>query len=174
MKQAYGHYQNAGGARDAAQTLMDMGQIDVLMENHDRARVNFTQARTMYKTLNVLDREATALRAIGDLEAIKGRLPQAQVAYAEGRGLFQQAGDRIGEADALFLIGILSINIDNATEAKGGGREPGTGSVSEITDDFKRVRDLGYRGFIVRYRGDDAAEQQRQMSRFAAEIAPHV
>jgi len=115
MKQAYGHYQNAGGARDAAQTLMDMGQIDVLMENHDRARVNFTQARTMYKTLNVLDREATALRAIGDLEAIKGRLPQAQVAYAEGRGLFQQAGDRIGEADALFLIGILSINIDNAT-----------------------------------------------------------
>jgi hypothetical protein len=68
----------------------------------------------------------------------------------------------------------LFINIDNAVAAKDGGREPGTGSVGQIIDDFRRIRDLGYSGFIVRYRGDDAAEQQRQISRFAAEIAPKV
>ncbi len=87
------------------------------------------------------------------------------------RGLCQDQGRSY---DDLSLYHKLFINIDNAMEAKGGGREPGTGSVQEITDDFKRIRDLGYRGFIVRYRGDDAAEQQSQISRFAADISPHI
>src|SRR3546814_8238046 len=37
LKEAYGHYQNAGGARDAAQALMDLGQVD-LPEVHERLR----------------------------------------------------------------------------------------------------------------------------------------
>jgi probable F420-dependent oxidoreductase len=76
--------------------------------------------------------------------------------------------------DDLLLYHKLFINIGQAAEAKGGGREPGTGSVTEIIDDFKCIRDLGYRGFIVRYRGEDPQEQQRQISRFAAEIAPKI
>jgi len=46
--------------------------------------------------------------------------------------------------------------------------------VQEITDDFKRILDLGYRGFIIRYRGEEATEQQRQISRFATEIAAKI
>ena len=115
LKEAYGHYQNAGGARDAAQALMDLGQVDLLMENHDRARVNFAQVRTMYQGLKDPHGEASALRAIGDLESSLGRLPQAQQAYAEARILFQSVGDRLSEADAALLIGLLAVNIDNAT-----------------------------------------------------------
>ncbi|MDA0341398.1 MAG: hypothetical protein O3B74_07365, partial [Proteobacteria bacterium] len=115
MKEAYGYYQSAGGAQDAAQILMDMGQLDILMENPDRARVNFISARTMYRGMQNLAQEGAAIRALGDLEALEDRLPQAQMAYAEARGLFQQAGDRIAEADALFQIGALSINQDDAT-----------------------------------------------------------
>lgn len=76
--------------------------------------------------------------------------------------------------DDLLLYHKLFINIGTAVVAKGGGREPGTGSVQEITDDFKRILDLGYRGFIIRYRGEEATEQQRQISRFAAEIAAKI
>jgi probable F420-dependent oxidoreductase len=76
--------------------------------------------------------------------------------------------------DDLLLYHKLFINIGTAVAAKGGGREPGTGSVQEITDDFKRILDLGYRGFIIRYRGQEATEQQRQISRFAAEIAAKI
>src|SRR3546814_15791279 len=47
LKEAYGHYQNAGGARDAAQVLMDLGRVDLLLDNHDRARVSFARVRTM-------------------------------------------------------------------------------------------------------------------------------
>jgi hypothetical protein len=94
---------------------MDLGQLDLLMDNADRARVNFISARTMYRSLRDLAQEAAAVRAIGDLEALQDNLPQVQMAYAEARGLFQQAGDLIGEADALFQIGALSINQDNAT-----------------------------------------------------------
>ncbi|MBT4488489.1 MAG: TIGR03619 family F420-dependent LLM class oxidoreductase [Rhodospirillaceae bacterium] len=87
------------------------------------------------------------------------------------RGLWRDEGR--AEAD-LQLYHKLFINIGEAVAAKDGGREPGTGSVIEIIDDFKRIVDLGYRGFIVRYRGEDAGEQQRQISQFAAEVAPKI
>lgn len=87
------------------------------------------------------------------------------------RGFCQDEGRSF---DDLCLHHKLFINIDSAVAAKDGGREPGTGSAGQIIDDFKRIHDLGYRGFIVRYRGEDAAEQQRQISRFAAEIAPKI
>jgi tetratricopeptide (TPR) repeat protein len=117
LKEAYGHYQNAGGARDAAQALMDLGQLDMLMENFDRARVNYAQVRGMYAKLNDAQGEGTAVRAIGDLESAQGRLQQAQQAYAEARILFQSVGDRLSEADAALQIGLLAVNHDNATAA---------------------------------------------------------
>jgi tetratricopeptide (TPR) repeat protein len=94
---------------------MDLGQIDMLMQNPDRARVNFAQVRTMYRSLRDPHGEGTALRAIGDLEAALGRLQQAQQAYAEARLMFQSIGDRLSEADCALLIGLLSVNVDNAT-----------------------------------------------------------
>ncbi len=76
--------------------------------------------------------------------------------------------------DDLHLYHKLFLNIGTAAAAKDGGREPGTGSVPQIIDDFKRLLDLGYRGFIVRYRGEDAAEQERQIARFAGDIAAKI
>jgi len=62
-------------------------------------------------------------------------------------------------------------------EAKRGpfdAREPGTGSLAEITDDIKRLFDLGFTKIIVRYRGSSAADQMRQIDRFVGEIVPKV
>jgi len=59
-------------------------------------------------------------------------------------------------------------------EAKGGAcgaREMGTGSLSEVRDDIKRLFELGFETIIVRHRGDSAAEQTRQIDRFVSEIA---
>ncbi|MDA1100881.1 MAG: hypothetical protein O2967_18060 [Proteobacteria bacterium] len=44
----------------------------------------------------------------------------------------------------------------------------------EITYDFKWLLDLDYRGLIIRYRGEYASEQQRNTSRFAADIAAKI
>ena len=76
--------------------------------------------------------------------------------------------------DDLTLHHKLFINIGHGIAGKDGGRVRGTGSLVEITDDFRRVRDLGYDGFIIRYIGEDASEQQDQIARFAAEIAPKI
>ena len=76
--------------------------------------------------------------------------------------------------DDLSLHHKLFINIDEAMIGKDGCRVPGTGSSEQIIDDFKRVRDLGYKGFIVRYIGESASEQQNQIARFATEIAPKI
>ncbi|HSR81739.1 MAG TPA: hypothetical protein VLL28_13270, partial [Hyphomicrobiaceae bacterium] len=54
------------------------------------------------------------------------------------------------------------------------GREPGTGSLAEIADDLKQLRDLGFDHIIVRYRGTSATEQMQQIDRFVSEIAPRV
>ena len=117
LREAYGHYQTVGGARDAAQALMDLAQVSVLMENADRARVDYAQVRSMYQTLKDAHGEASSLRAAGDLESSIGKLPEAQQAYAEARILFQSVGDRLSEADSALLIGLLAVNVDNATAA---------------------------------------------------------
>ena len=76
--------------------------------------------------------------------------------------------------DDLSLHHKLFINIGQAMVGKDGGRVPGTGSLEQIINDFRRVRDLGYDGFIVRYIGEDASEQQDQIARFATEIVPKI
>lgn len=76
--------------------------------------------------------------------------------------------------NTIRLVHKLFINIGAALEAKDGGREPGTGSIKDVIDDFKCILDLGYQGFIIRYRGEDQVEQQRQISLFATKIAPHL
>jgi hypothetical protein len=53
-------------------------------------------------------------------------------------------------------------------------REPGTGSLAEITDDVKRLFELGFTKIIVRYRGHNAADQMSQIDRFVGEIVPKV
>ena len=82
-----------------------------------------------------------------------------------------EAGRRLRDFSLVYKA-FLSIG-----EAKRGpfdAREPGTGSLAEITDDIKRLFDLGFQKIIVRYRGSSAAEQMRQIDRFVTEIVPKV
>lgn len=93
--------------------------------------------------------------------------------------------DRVARLDALCtergrrladlqLAYKLFLSIDRPHESRFGGREPGTGSMAEIVDDLKALKDLGFGHFIVRYRGADADEQRRQIARLADEIVPKV
>ena len=97
------------------------------------------------------DRLAGRVARLGELCAERGRrLEDLQLAYK------------------LFL------SIDRPQANQYGGREPGTGSIAEIIDDLKALRDLGIGHFIVRYRGAGADEQRRQIARLADEIVPKV
>ena len=94
---------------------------------------------------------------------------------AERLAVLRQACQTQGRAyEDLTLYHKLFINIGAEVAGKDGGRVPGTGRVGQIVDDFRRIRDLGYRGFIVRYIGQDGVEQQQQIARFADEIAPKI
>jgi hypothetical protein len=67
------------------------------------------------------------------------------------------------------------INIGEAKRNHYDEREPATGSVSEIIDDLKRIRDLGFGEIVVRVRGSASLEDtRRQIDRFATEITPKV
>jgi len=70
----------------------------------------------------------------------------------------------------LCLAYKLFLNIGEATAGAFTGREPGSGSITEISDDIKRLFDLGFEKIIVRHRGANAAEQQAQIERFLNEI----
>jgi probable F420-dependent oxidoreductase len=85
--------------------------------------------------------------------------------------LTTEAGRQLEDFSLVYKI-FLSIG-----EAKRGpfdAREPGTGSLAEITDDLKRLFDLGFGKIIVRYRGSSAADQMSQIDRFVGEIVPTV
>ncbi|MBO0741036.1 MAG: TIGR03619 family F420-dependent LLM class oxidoreductase [Hyphomicrobiaceae bacterium] len=85
--------------------------------------------------------------------------------------LAADAGRRIEDLTLVYKI-FLSIGEPRRDAFE--RREPGTGSVAEITDDLKQLRDLGFANIIVRYRGTSASEQMRHINRFVGEIAPRV
>lgn len=74
----------------------------------------------------------------------------------------------------LTLYHKLFLNIGEARQGVAGIRDPGTGSKEDIIDDFRRLAEHGYHGFIVRYRGNDAEEQRRQLDMFISDIMPKV
>jgi probable F420-dependent oxidoreductase len=83
--------------------------------------------------------------------------------------LAQDAGRRYED---LSLAYKLFLNIGDAKRSAFDAREPGTGSVAEISDDIKRLFELGFSKIIVRYRGSNAADLTRQIDRFVTEIVP--
>jgi alkanesulfonate monooxygenase SsuD/methylene tetrahydromethanopterin reductase-like flavin-dependent oxidoreductase (luciferase family) len=77
--------------------------------------------------------------------------------------------------DSVKLVFKVFLNIGEPKRNQHDEREPATGSVSEIIDDLKRLRDLGFGETIVRVRTAPTLEATReQIDRFAAEIAPKV
>jgi hypothetical protein len=44
----------------------------------------------------------------------------------------------------------------------------------QIIDDLKNILGSGFNNVVVRYRGDSAKEQQKQMERFTEEIIPKL
>lgn len=76
--------------------------------------------------------------------------------------------------DDLSLTYKIFLNIGEAKRSRFDAREPGTGSLEEITGDLRALFELGFTRVIVRYRGTDAEELRRQIDRFAKEIVPKV
>lgn len=68
----------------------------------------------------------------------------------------------------------LFLGIGEPKRGAFGAREPGTGTAAEITDDVKRLFDLGFTTLIVRYRGSSAEDLTTQIDRFVDEIVPKV
>lgn len=68
----------------------------------------------------------------------------------------------------------MFLGIGQPKRSRFDSREPGTGTVQEIIDDLKRIFALGFTRIIVRYRGQGADEQKRQLDRLVDEIVPKV
>jgi len=77
--------------------------------------------------------------------------------------------------DNLKLVAKVFLNIGDAKRNQHDEREPATGSVDQIVDDLKRMRDLGFGEIIVRVRNAPTLEATiEHVQRFASEIAPKV
>jgi probable F420-dependent oxidoreductase len=83
--------------------------------------------------------------------------------------LAHEAGRRYED---LSLAYKLFLSIGEAKRSAFDAREPGTGSAAEITDDLKRLFDLGFTTIIVRHRGSSAADLTSQLDRFVSEMVP--
>lgn len=74
----------------------------------------------------------------------------------------------------ISLVYKMFLGIDEPKAGPFDTREPGMGSLAQITDDVKQLRELGFGKIIVRYRGNNADDQMRQIDRFVSEIVPRV
>ncbi len=78
------------------------------------------------------------------------------------------------DPDGLDLVFKIFIAPGDARPGPWGGRDIGSGSPDEILGDLRMILDAGIGTVIVRYRGDDAEAQKREMERFAAEVVPRL
>jgi len=77
--------------------------------------------------------------------------------------------------DGVSLVCKVFLNIGEPKRNQYDEREPATGTVTEVIDDLKRIRDLGFGEIIVRVRGAGTMEATlAQIDRFVTEIAPKV
>jgi len=77
--------------------------------------------------------------------------------------------------DSVKLVFKIFLNIGEPKRNQYDEREPATGSIGEIVDDLKRLRDLGFGETIVRVRAAPTLEATlEQIDRFASDIAPKV
>lgn len=76
--------------------------------------------------------------------------------------------------DELQLVYKLFLDPGESKRSRFDEREPGSGTPAQILDDLKAIFGLGFKTVIVRYRGTDAAEQQRQIDRFVSDLMPKV
>ena len=89
--------------------------------------------------------------------------------------LKQIAAEHGRDFASITLAFKVFLNIGEAKRNHHDEREPATGSVAEIIDDMKRIRDLGFGEIVVRVRGGTSLEAtRREIDRFATEIAPKV
>lgn len=85
--------------------------------------------------------------------------------------LCEEQGRKFSDLKLAYKI---FLGIDKPKRSRFDAREPGTGSVQEITDDLRKILALGFTRIIVRYRGDGADELKRQIDRFVTEIVPSL
>jgi len=85
--------------------------------------------------------------------------------------LCAEHGRRLEDLDLTYK---MFLSIGEPKRSRFDAREPGTGSLAEITDDIRRIRALGFGRIIVRYRGASADEQKRQLDLFVSHIVPAI
>ena len=85
--------------------------------------------------------------------------------------MMDDRGRRFAELKLAYKI---FLGIDMPKRSRFDAREPGTGSVEEITDDLRQLLALGFTRIIVRYRGNGADALKRQIDRFVTEIVPKL
>jgi probable F420-dependent oxidoreductase len=87
------------------------------------------------------------------------------------RQMATEAGRQLGD---FALVYKMFLSIGEPQRGPFDTREPGTGSIAEITDDLKQLVSLGFQKIIVRYRGSNGVDQMTQIDRFVEDIIPAV
>ena len=94
---------------------------------------------------------------------------------AERLATLQRLCDEQGRAYGdLKLAYKMFLDIGSPKRSRFDAREPGTGSVEEITDDLRKLLAFGFSRIILRYRGNGADELKSQIDRFVTEIVPKL
>ncbi|MGH9832456.1 MAG: TIR domain-containing protein [Blastocatellia bacterium] len=74
-------------------------------------------ARVLAQKTNQKQREANVLKAIGDVQSFRKEMDAALASYAEARTLFQQVGDKLGQANVRLSKGKIINSAEEFEEA---------------------------------------------------------
>jgi DNA-binding SARP family transcriptional activator/Tfp pilus assembly protein PilF len=88
-----------------AESLRNLGFIDLQRGDYPQAASNLAAAQSLYGELSDRSGQARALSTLGVVDWLRGRLAQAVDQFLRALVLFHEAGDRAGEGMALNNLG---------------------------------------------------------------------
>lgn len=109
--------QTHAGQTRLGRTLYGMGLSYFGLARYAEALTFLNQARSIFQTLQRLDREAQALIFIGSSYNRLSRYSEALTAYELALVLFRRTQDKLGEGDALNNIGLIYDSLGRYSEA---------------------------------------------------------
>ena len=92
--------------RRQASALLNIGEVHTRLVNLDAARTAYDASRQAYESDKQLGDAGRALHAIGIVELMAGRMPQAEAAYEKSHTYCSTAVPKDGECVARALVGL--------------------------------------------------------------------
>ncbi|MEO0742847.1 MAG: CHAT domain-containing tetratricopeptide repeat protein [Bacteroidota bacterium] len=156
LTEAYDRWVAAGNRVGEAWTLIDLGHLNELRGDFERAREQYEASLAIGEAINDLGRVGTALAYLGDLAGVLAQFDEAEAFHRQALAVSEESANLWGQAGALNGLGNLAE--DRADYAAALDAYARADSLYDaLGSDIARAGPINNAGVVHLFQGDYAA-----------------